>query len=169
LDGATDLLPLRAGLERVPIRLNRKRALGSLHDRIFCGKPVSPSGQAQGQAFPENAPAQKRNPAEAGSKFWEQRAQRVRRSPSTERLTAEPAARFPAIPNILYRFPRTTLGGRSHGFERRSQGFERRVTTQSEGVELAVGRGVFTVHLSLPWGPARATFRIQEQARETTS
>src|SRR6266852_5464542 len=35
------------GLERVSIRLNRKRALASLVGRIFCGKPVS--------TFPENA------------------------------------------------------------------------------------------------------------------
>ena len=34
-------------LERVPIRLNRKRALDSLVGRIFCGKPVP--------TFPENA------------------------------------------------------------------------------------------------------------------
>ena len=34
-------------LERVPIRLNRKRALDSLVGRIFCGKPVT--------TFPENA------------------------------------------------------------------------------------------------------------------
>src|SRR2546428_11328897 len=34
-------------LERVPIRLKRKRALDSIRGRIFCGKPVS--------TFPENA------------------------------------------------------------------------------------------------------------------
>ena len=39
--------PPRA-LERVPIELNRKRALASIVGRIFCGKPVS--------TFPENAP-----------------------------------------------------------------------------------------------------------------
>src|SRR5713101_775129 len=39
-------------LERVPIRLNRERALDSLFDRIFCGKPVP--------TFPENALARSR-------------------------------------------------------------------------------------------------------------
>src|SRR5439155_1957852 len=35
------------GRERFPIGLNRKSALDSLFDRIFCGKPAS--------TFPENA------------------------------------------------------------------------------------------------------------------
>src|SRR6266849_2383579 len=39
--------PPHLALERVPISLNRERALDSLRGRIFCGKPVS--------TFPENA------------------------------------------------------------------------------------------------------------------
>ena len=42
-------------LERVPIGLNRKRALDSLLGRIFYRKLVPPSDQVRGRHFPENA------------------------------------------------------------------------------------------------------------------
>src|ERR1700737_3541464 len=60
---------ISADLERVPIRLNRKRALDSLLGRIFCGKPPKSAVADLGDidcrsrvnprsvsTFPENAP-----------------------------------------------------------------------------------------------------------------